>query len=91
MDEANRDAIPGGSTGAISAKSVDKVSVNYDTAGSADPEASHWNLTVYGTRYVAFVRLFGAGGYQVGQGAGCAPGSIAWAGPWQSLFPNPSD
>ena len=93
MDEANRGAIPGGQTGAISSKSVDKVSVNYDVSSTVDPEASHWNLTVYGTRYAAFARLFGAGGVQVGIGCGTgiSPGSLAWAGPWQSMFPNPSD
>lgn len=56
---------PGGRIGAVSNKSVDKVSVGYDVASAIEPDAGHWNMTVYGLRYQRLVSLFGAGPVQV--------------------------
>ena len=61
---------PGLTTGPMSAKSVDKVSVSYDTAAAIDPAAAQWNLTIYGTRLWNMIEMFGAGPYQAG---GCGP------------------
>lgn len=80
--EANNGAVPGVSTGAISDKSVDKVRVGYDTAGSAEEGAGHWNLTVYGTRLKRLINMFGMGPITIG--GGCSPSfnGPAWPGPY---------
>lgn len=57
--------IPGLSTGALSAKAVDKVSASYDTAAGLELDGGHWNLTVYGTRFLRMARMMGAGPVQV--------------------------
>lgn len=86
---ARKDAVggrvPGLSTGILNSKSVDKVSAGYDTSSSMELDAGHWNLTIYGQRYIRLARLHGAGPLQIG-----APGptvdagavSGAWAGPF---------
>lgn len=56
--------IPGEMKGPTSAKSVDKVSVSYDTNAAALSDAGAWNLTSYGVRFLGLARLMGAGGYQ---------------------------
>lgn len=56
---------PGGNTGAVNNKSVDKVSVGYDTTVTAEEDAGNWNLTTYGQRFIHMTRLFGAGGIQL--------------------------
>lgn len=90
MDEAARGLAPGMSPGIVNNKSVDKVSVGYDTQGGAELNAGHWNLTIYGTRYVRMARQVGMGPVQVGTGCGGSPlsGSQAWPGPWPWNFPN---
>lgn len=75
---ANAGALPGESQGMLSSKSVDKVSVSYDTSSAAQEGAGHWNLTIYGLRYIRLARMFGSGGIQLG--AGASP-SGAWPGP----------
>lgn len=86
MDEADLGGIPGMSTGIVNNKSVDKVSVGYDTQGGVELDAGHWNLTIYGTRYIRLARQMGMGPVQVGIGCGGGPG--AWSGPWTGNFPN---
>lgn len=88
IDAADAGGVPGLSTGIINSKSVDKVSVGYDTQGGAELDAGHWNLTIYGKRFIRFSRMMGAGPVQVGVTA-CGPGG-AWEGPWTANFPNPS-
>lgn len=79
--EALQGALPGQMTGPVSSKSVDKVSVSYDTASGIEAGAGHWNLTIYGARFAKLIRLFGAGPLQIGVGS-VPPGSgQAWAGP----------
>lgn len=56
---------PGGNTGSINNKSVDKVSVGYDTNVTAEEGSGNWNLTTYGQRFIRMSRLFGAGGIQL--------------------------
>jgi len=44
--------------------------------------AGHWNLTVYGTRFIRFAKMFGAGPIQIGIGYNPSPfGGPAWPGP----------
>lgn len=58
-------APPGLATGIISAKSVDNVSISYDTNSAQEKDAGQWNLTTYGQRYWRMMRMFGAGPVQV--------------------------
>lgn len=56
---------PGAATGITNNKSVDKVSVGYDTITAAEADAGNWNLTTYGMRFIHMSRLFGASGIQL--------------------------
>lgn len=80
---SSKSGIPGQSSGGpISSKSVDMVSISYDTGAGTEPGAGHWNLTDYGIRLMWMINMFGSGPVQLG--AGYAPvGSIseAWIGP----------
>lgn len=58
-------APPGLATGIISAKSVDSVSISYDTNSAMEKDAGQWNLTTYGQRYWRMMQMFGAGPIQV--------------------------
>lgn len=87
--EADFGGFPGVASGPVNNKSVDKVSVGFDTAASSEPDAGHWNLTIYGIRLVRLMNAFGAGPVQVGYG--CAPpfsSAFAWPGPWYASVPN---
>lgn len=90
MDEAARGKIPGQTPGIVNNKSVDKVSVGYDTQGGAEMGAGHWNLTIYGSRYIRLARMMGRGGVQVGAGCSSMSSASAYVGPWPYNFPNPS-
>lgn len=79
--EALAGSIPGQQTGPISSKSVDKVSISYDTGAGIEPGAGHWNLSVYGTRFVRLLSMFGAGPVQIGVGSVPPLSGGAWPGP----------
>lgn len=87
LAEAAQGAPVGGGTGPINSKSVDKVSVGYDTAAAMEKDAGHWNLTIYGTRFIRLAKLIGHVPLQVG--VGCIPpySGPAWFGPypWPSI------
>lgn len=81
--EAAAGGVPGVTTGPVSAKSVDKVSINYDTAAGIVPDAGHWNNTIYGTRFIKLARMMGSGPMQV-MGTYCGnnlDSENAWSGP----------
>lgn len=74
--------LPGLSRGAISAESVDKASLSYDTGGTLELNGGNWNLTTYGSRFLRLARQFGAGPIQVGIGSNPSPfNGPAWGGP----------
>lgn len=79
--EAAGGGIPGTQVGPMNSKSVDKVSIGYDTGAGIEANAGHWNLTVYGTRFIRLVKMFGAGPIQVGIGQVPAGNGQAWPGP----------
>lgn len=81
LKESQNGGIPGQNTGPINSKSVDKVSVGYDTGAGIVPDAGHWNLTTYGTRFIWMLRMFGAGPIQVGIGSAPSMSGTAWPGP----------
>jgi hypothetical protein len=65
QDSAASGGAPGEMNGAVSSKSIDKVSVSYDTASAAMENAGDLNLTTYGVRYLRIARMMGAGGLQL--------------------------
>jgi hypothetical protein len=62
---AEAGGVPGEATGNISSKSVDKVSVSYDSSAITASGASDLALTSYGLRHLRLSRMFGAGGLQI--------------------------
>jgi hypothetical protein len=80
---------PGVVVGAVTGGSVDKVSYQRDPGSAMDPKNGHWNLSIYGIRYIALARQIGAGPVHVGVPSPDM-GNTAWPGPWQSIVPNPS-
>lgn len=79
--------VPGLATGPVTSKSVDKVSVSYDTSIASIPDGGHFNLTTYGTRLLWLINIFGMGPIQIG--ANCAFESFftpsAYAGPYPGV------
>ena len=78
-------AIPGAAlNGLVSSKSVGGVSVGIDVSTPSEQDAGHWNLTTYGTRYIRFSRMFGAGPVQVGtpDSTLASASAAAWPGPY---------
>ena len=57
--------VPGEVKGATASKSVDKVSVSYDTSSVTLADAGFWNATAYGVRFLSMSRMMGAGGLQI--------------------------
>lgn len=57
--------LPGGISGAVQSKSVDKVSISYDVTAGLTPGAGHWNLTIYGMRLLHLINMIGAGPVQL--------------------------
>ncbi|KLU14346.1 MULTISPECIES: DUF4054 domain-containing protein [Xenorhabdus] len=55
----------GANSGVVSSKSVDKVSVSYDTGATLNPNAGFWNNTRYGSEFYELLMSFGAGGIQL--------------------------
>lgn len=55
----------GGIQGAVSSKTVDKVSVSYEANSVLYDDAGFWNGTTYGVQYWNLVRMVGAGGIQL--------------------------
>lgn len=80
--------VPGTNIGVINNKSVDKVTVGYDTTAAIDPKDGHWNLSTYGTRFISMVKMFGAGPIQVGIGSAPPFSGPAWPGPFNGGYPN---
>ncbi|WP_283149008.1 DUF4054 domain-containing protein [Silvimonas soli] len=58
-------AVPGQVTGATSSKSVDKVSVGFDTKAVTYEGAGFWNMSSYGIQFYQLMMIFGAGGIQL--------------------------
>jgi hypothetical protein len=91
QSESTNGDVPGTTTGPINSKSVDKISVGFDTGSAVEESGGHYNLTIYGTRLYKLIRLLGAGGLQIGID-GPVPAlssSSAWGYPW-FINPNPS-
>lgn len=55
----------GGAVAPISSKTVDKVSVSYDTGSVSMTDAGFWNGTNYGQRFWWLLQMAGAGAVQL--------------------------
>lgn len=74
-----------GQTGVPNNKSVDSVSIGYDTTLSKVEGAGPYNLTIYGQQFWQLAQYVGAGSIpvQIGAASPAPPGSgPAWPGPW---------
>jgi hypothetical protein len=56
---------PGVATGVVQSKSLGSAAISYDTQGSMQADAGHWNQTTYGRRYAWLAKMFGAGPVQL--------------------------
>lgn len=86
IKDARFGKVPGQASGIVNNKSVDKVSIGYDTQSTAEEGAGHWNLTAYGQEYIRLAKNMGIGPVQVGapsEGDGVSMYSSAYAGPYQ--------
>lgn len=59
---ASRGGVPGFGVGAVTAKSINGVSVSYNPGLSTLEGGGDWNLTTYGMRFLRFARMYGSGG-----------------------------
>lgn len=84
---ANMGGNPGSVEGPQTSGNVDKVGYARNPGLAMDPKNGHWNLSTYGLRWVAMVRLVGAGPVYVGapNGAGSDFNQGAWPGPYTGL------
>ncbi|UGB46994.1 DUF4054 domain-containing protein [Frateuria edaphi] len=57
--------VPGSVQGPVASKSVDKVSVSYDTGAMAIEGGDFWNGSRYGIEFLRMARMAGAGGIQL--------------------------
>ncbi|MNG58384.1 hypothetical protein D3C81_15790 [compost metagenome] len=55
----------GANSGVVTSKSVDKVSVGYDSSATMNPDAGFWNNTRYGSEFWQLIQMFGMGGRQL--------------------------
>ncbi|MBN3848629.1 DUF4054 domain-containing protein [Paraburkholderia sp. Ac-20342] len=65
QDASDAGGTPGEIKGPTMSKSVDKVSVGYDSGAATLTDAGFWNLTTYGVRFYTLALSMGAGGLQV--------------------------
>jgi hypothetical protein len=88
MREANTGALPGQTRGPITNESVGSVSVGYDTQAVIEPDAGHWNLSVFGIRFIRLSKQFGAVPFSIAGNVCTDPlnSTNAWAGPWPGVF-----
>ena len=56
---------PGQIKGPVTSKSVDKVSVGYDSGAVALQDGGFFNLTTYGIQFLQYARMVGTGGIQL--------------------------
>jgi hypothetical protein len=87
MQTTQSGGVPGAVQGPTTSKSVGPVSISFDSQAVIEPDAGHWNLTMYGLRFMSLVNMFGAGPVQIG--VGCTPWWVggAWPGPLMPSWP----
>lgn len=66
VDAVVAGAVPGELEGVATAKAVDKVSISMDSKAVTFDDEPFWNQTRFGVQLIDLVRMFGAGGIQLG-------------------------
>lgn len=79
--------VPGQAAGPLNSKSVDKVSMAFDTASAAEEGGGHWNMTIYGQQYLRLAKMVGAGPIMPGMPATGDLSDFAPAG-WPGVVQN---
>lgn len=79
--DAQNNGIPGMSPGMVIAKTVGQVGIKYDNKPSQETDGGHWNLTIYGVRFLRIAKLMGAGPIQVGRSRLPPNSGPGWSGP----------
>ena len=87
-EQGGDQTIPGLIVGAIASTASGDVSVSYNSMANFELGAGHWNLTIYGLRFIRMCRMVAAGPIQIT--GGCGWGGGAWSGPPFFNFPNPN-
>jgi hypothetical protein len=78
---ATAGGVPGASQGMTSSKSVDKVSISYDTQAIALENGGLYNQTTYGIQFLTLARMVGSAPTQiVGSCVGVNVNGIGWSG-----------
>lgn len=81
--------VPGEAKGPTSAKSVNGVSISYDTGAAAEEDAGWWNMSIYGQRYIRLAQQMGGVPLLIGVPGPAPPLSgPGWPGPFP--WPAPS-
>lgn len=62
---ASAGGAPGQIKGPVTSKSVDKVSVGYDSGAAAIQDGGFFNLTTYGIQFLQLAQMVGTGGIQL--------------------------
>jgi hypothetical protein len=62
---AEMGGVPGQVKGVLTSKTVDKVSMSYDTKAATYEDAGFWNGTQYGVSFFQLAMMVGAGGLQI--------------------------
>lgn len=62
---ARKNAAASSAGGLVASKSVDKVSISYDTSTHTYQGAGAFNLTIYGIEFWQLANMMGAGGWQL--------------------------
>ena len=62
---ARKNVATGSAGGLVASKSVDKVSISYDTSMHTYQGAGAFNLTLYGVEFWQLANMMGAGGWQL--------------------------
>jgi|SRR6185369_1521408 len=75
-------AVPGEIKGPATTKTVDKVSVSFDTKAVSWEDEAYWNQTRFGVELVNMIRMFGAGGIQLGTPGAGDVDSVGWGVGW---------
>ena len=81
---AAKGGAPGSNSGPQASKSIDKVSVSFDTGAATIEGQGHWNLTTYGTQFIQLSRMVGMGG---GAGLRRRRGNTTGFGPMAGRLP----
>lgn len=76
---------PGVARGPISSETPGSVALSYAVEQTSEKNGGYYNLSVYGTQFIRYARLIGAGPTYLG--IGFAPfysiaNGVAWNGPW---------